>query len=254
MSRSDPIRASYFDVVQTVEACAVGLFYTNVALSFGVLIVEQSNWPILSRAMQVLFAASVVTLTLLGLVLRLYLTPRAEDMRRQDFFGKAWGMSFGQHETDGYYNNDAAIPIRRAAAQLLENSLFSKEISQRLARRERCLFGAYVVAWFAVLHWQQTPFNWMMIATQILFSEHILSRWMRVEWLKGRFEQTFKDTYDLIQSKPSERYFEAKTVLLISNYESAKSVAGVCLPSKIFENINEHLSREWDLLRSRLGV
>lgn len=251
MSRSDPIRSSYFDVVQTVEMCAAGLFCANVALSFGVLLVEE---PTFSRVLQVLFAISVVALAGLGLALRLYLTPRAEDMRRRDFFGKAWGVSLAQHETDGYYNNEAATPVRRAAAQLLENSLFSKEISQRLVLRERCLFGAYALAWFAVLHWQQTPLNWIVFATQILFSEQILSRWLRVEWLKGRFEQTFEDVYDLIESTPSDRYFEAKTVLLISNYEAAKSVAGVCLPRSIFEKINEPMSREWDLLRGRLGV
>jgi len=254
MSLSDPIRANYFDVVQTGETCAAWLFYANLALSFGVLIVEASDWPTLGPVLQVLFAISVVALTVLGLVLRLHLTPRAEHMRRRDFFGKAWAVSFGQHETDGYYNNEATSPARRAAAQLLENTLFSKAIALRLARQQRWLFGTYAIAWLAVLHWQETPFNWVVIATQVLFGEQMLSRWLRVEWLKSHFEQTFNDIYDLFQSRPSEQYFEARTVLLISDYEVAKAVAGVCLPSRIFENVNEHLSKEWALLRGRLGV
>lgn len=43
MSRSDPIRANYFDVVQTGETCAAWLFYANLALSFG------EKWPRLSE-------------------------------------------------------------------------------------------------------------------------------------------------------------------------------------------------------------
>lgn len=106
MSRFDPIRKSHYDAVSTADTVSDSLFYIAVTLSLVFPFVEKATHPVVFNWVQYLFAVAVVLLFGIGLVSRLYLVPRAEDMRRQDFFSSAMGVSLTHHRTDGYYNND----------------------------------------------------------------------------------------------------------------------------------------------------
>lgn len=180
MSRSDPIRTNYFDAVQMAEKVNDWLFYISALLSFGTLLVEQKTHPDAYDVVLLLFGISVVAMFALGMMLRLYLTPRAEDKRRQDFFSSACNVNLIHQQTDGYYNNDFKDPIKRMAAQVLENSLFSKEIALRMARRERVKVGVYVLIWLVLLHNRRTELGWVVTASQAVFSEQILSKLFRL--------------------------------------------------------------------------
>ena len=136
MSRSDPIRKNYFDAVETFDKISDGLFYLSAGFSFISLFTEKSN-AVLYDGVMIAFASSVLALFVVGLFLRLYLTPRADDSRRHDFFSSACGVNLTHQQTDGYYNNNFGDPIKRMAAQVFENSHFSKAIARRMAIRER---------------------------------------------------------------------------------------------------------------------
>ena len=254
MSRSDPIRKSYFDAVQQAEKVFGWLFYLNALLSFCTLLVEQKRHPDVYDVVLVLFSISVVAMFALGLTLRLYLMPRAEDKRRQDFFSSACNVSLIHQQTDGYYNNDVKDPIKRMAAQVLENSLFSKEIALRMARRERVKVAIYVLIWLILLQNRRTDLGWIVAASQAIFSEQILSKWFRLEWLRVRFEKTFDDVFRLFQSRPTVPQFNAQALEALSMYETAKSNAAVTLSSEMFDDLNPSLSAEWDKVKKTLRI
>ena len=119
MSRSDPIRTRYYDAVEIADKVSDKLFYANAVLSVASLLVEKQAHPIAYDWILIFFALAVAALFAIGLVSRLYLTPRAEDKRRQDFFTSACGVSLTHEKTDGYYNNDFTEPSKRLAAQVL---------------------------------------------------------------------------------------------------------------------------------------
>lgn len=254
MSRLDPIRRNYYDIVESTELAQDVLFYVGALLSFGALAVDVTTRPDLHEAVMILFGIVVIAMFALDLTLRLYLIPRAEDTRRQDFFGNACHVSLIHQRTEGYYNNDCDDPIKRMAAQVLENSLFSKEIALRMARTVRFKVVLYTLVWLIVLYYRRTDVGWIVAASQAVFSEQVLAKWLRLEWLRATCERTFGTVYRLFQSRPDIKQFTAQALDAVTMYETAKARAGITLSSRIFDRLNPPLSDEWDKIRGDLGI
>jgi hypothetical protein len=254
MSRSDPIRARYYDAVELADRASDWLFYIGAVLSIVTLLVERESHPTVYGWLLIFFAIAVVALFVIGIASRLYLTPRAEDKRRQDFFSSACGVSLTHDKTDGYYNNDFTEPIKRMAAQVLENSHFSKAIALRMAKVERSKAIAYALVWLVCLLNRQTDLGIVVAASQAVFSEQVISRWLRLEWLRMRFEKTYEDVYRLFQSKPIASKFNAMTLDSLGMYETAKANGAITLSSRVFNEMNDALSIEWDRIKAELHI
>jgi hypothetical protein len=254
MSRSDPIRARYYEAVELTDKVSDGLFYTGAILSIVSLLVEKQAHPNAYDFVMSAFAITVIALFALGLVSRLYLTPRAEDKRRQDFFSSACGVGLTHEKTEGYYNNDFVESIKRMAAQVLENSHFSKAVALRMARVERATVAVYALAWLLCLLNRQTDLGIVVAASQAVFSEQVVSRWLRLEWLRIRFEKTYDDVYRLFQSKPAASRFNAMTLESLGMYETAKANGAITLSSKLFRQLNDELSAEWERIKNELKI
>jgi hypothetical protein len=218
------------------------------------LLVEKQTHPGAYDFVMTAFAIAVIALFALGLVSRLYLTPRAEDKRRQDFFSSACGVGLTHEKTEGYYNNDFVEPIKRMAAQVLENSHFSKAIALRMARFERAKVAVYALAWLLCLLNRQTDLGIVVAASQAVFSEQVVSKWLRLEWLRIRFENTYDDVYRLLQSRPTASKFNAMTLESLGMYETAKANGAVTLSSRLFRQLNDELSAEWERIKRELKI
>lgn len=254
MSRSDPLRADYYAAVQAADKAGEALFYVNAILSCAALLVEQKSQPELYSLVLLGFSLSVIAMFAIGLILRLQLTPRAEDRRRQDFFSHAYNVSLLHKATDGYYTNEAKEPIKRIGAQALENSHFSKAITLRMLRRERVRVSLYLLIWLILLHYRKTDLGWIVVASQALFSEQIVSKWARLEWLHRRCDSTFDNLYRILQAKQPVVQRDAQLMERVLDYETSKANAGITLSSKYFDEMNETLSAEWDKIRARIGL
>lgn len=254
MSRLDPIRKSHYTPVHVMEFVSGLLFYVNALLSFGVLLIDREHQSGEYNLVLGMFSILVILMLVVGLALRLYLIPRAEDKRRQDFFGSACSVSLIHQKTDGYYNNDVKDPIKRMAAQVLENSLFSKTLAQHMVRRERIKVAVYLIAWLGLLLLKAPDVNWIFAASQAVFSEQVLSKWLRLEWLRTRFERVFEDVFKLFQAKPSIPTFCAMALDYVTSYESSKSNAGISLSSSVFDKLNPSLSAEWEAIKATLKI
>lgn len=248
MSRSDPIRTNYYDFVEPFEKLSDWLFYVGATLSLASLFVDKAT-PRLYEIVLTAFGLTVVAFFVIGLVLRLYLTPRAEDGRRKDYFSKAFGVALTHQQTDGYYNNDEIDPIRRMGAQLLENSHFSKAITRRMARFERAKIALYVVLYLICVFNRQTDIGIVLAASQAVFSEQILSKWLRLEWLRARCETTYDLMYRLFTGPPPQAEFTAMILESLTFYETTKANAGITLSSKYFGEMNGALSAEWETVK-----
>lgn len=254
MSKSDPIRENYYAAVEQADKASDGLFYATALLSIISLFIDKGTYPVVYDTVQTSFAVCVISLFIIGLVSRLYWTPRAEDKRRQDFFASACGVSLSHQKTDGYYNNDLSDPIERMAAQVMENSHFSKAIALRMARTERLKVVAYGALWLLCVLNRHADLGLIVAASQAVFSEQILSKWLRLEWLRIRFEKTYDELHRMFQSKPSTPTFRAQTLESLGMYETAKAAAGITLSSKLFHKMNDHQSAEWEQIKADLGI
>lgn len=216
--------------------------------------IDSERYPIRYEWTLIAFAINVIVLFVSGLVLRLYLIPRAEDKRRKDFFSSACNVALTYERTEGYYNNDFTQPIKRIAAQVLENSHFSKSITGHMARRERIKIVVYASLWVMCVVNRQTDLNVIVAASQAVFSEEILAKWVRLEWLRTRFEQTYEDVYRLLQTQPAMTKYNAIALDAMAMYETSKANAAITLSNKVFQKLNPRLSEEWNTIKSALGI
>ena len=83
-TKIDPIRTRYYRPLELADACSDWMFLAVAALSISALAVERTRTPELYDLVQGAFVIGVLALFFLGIGVRLYWTPRAEDKRRQD--------------------------------------------------------------------------------------------------------------------------------------------------------------------------
>lgn len=254
MSRSDPIRDRYFKAVEIAEHISDWLFYVGAILSIAVLFVEKSEHPMIHEALWIAFVLVVLASFFVGIRLRLYWIPRAADQRNQDFLSSAWKVNLTHVQSDGYYNSDQGNPIRRVAAQVLENSHFTKAITARMIMFDRAKSILYIVGWLVCVLIRHTELDLIVAVAQTVFSEQILSKWFRLEWLHSRSEKTFETVFRLFQSSPGDAEFNAMAVDAFAFYETSKANAAVTLSSKFFAQMNDSLSKEWEEIKTKLKI
>jgi hypothetical protein len=253
-TRNDPIRERFFAAVETAEGASDWLFWAAVALSLASFFAPGSKWAECDQPIQIVFLIVVFVMFALGLALRLYWMPRAEDERRRDFLSNAYAIALTHNQTTGYYNNNQTAPVRRVAANVMENSFFTKSIAGRMAVTERARVGVYTVVLVAVALYRGSDLGLIAIVAQTVLSEVILARWFRIEWLRARSERTYDFLHDLFRQAPTGAQFDVKASELYVLYETSKANAGVTLSAAIFEKLNPSLSTEWDDIKRMLNI
>jgi hypothetical protein len=84
-----------------------------------------------------------------------------------------------------------------------------------------------------------------------MFSEQIISRWIRIEWFKIRCETIFDQLYGSFQRKED---LKICAIELLVEYETVKATAGIQLSTKPFERNTDQTNLEWKKIRAKLGI
>lgn len=237
--KRDPISDKYFKPVEKAEAASEWLFYATAIVSLVVLFIDKTDHPTIYTVVQIVFGIFAVAGFLLGLATKLYWAPRGAEKRIADFVSAAFAVNLTSERTEGYYNNAATVPIRKAAFQLLENSFFTKEIARLMCFRRRAVVAAYILAWLAVIAYRDISVDFVMVALQVVFSEEIISSVIRLEWLRAKTERIFDVMYrHLSTSTETGTAFAACVVEHLVRYESDKATSNVTLSSAVFHANN----------------
>lgn len=252
----DPIRTRYYQPLEIAETCSGWLFWIVAALSILALAVERSSSPSLYDFVQAAFIVGVLGLFFIGQGVRLYWTPRAEDKRRQNLLSNSFSVAITHEQTSGYYNNDQTNPFIRLCASLLENSFFSKNIALDMAHSERIKVSIYATIWIIALLNRSTDLALGAAMAQAVFSEQIIARWIRLEWLRMRFERVYEGLYRLKQTTTNfnRDEFRVRVIEAFGEYETSKGYGGITLSAKVFERLNLSLSNEWMQIRQTLKL
>lgn len=256
MTRNDPIGPEFYIPLRSAEKVSDAAFYLAGALSIIVLLVDKTSQPKVYGAVQATFAVAVVGIFVSGIVIRTYFASRAHSSRFADFISNAFSVPLVPSPSEGYYNTPAGDPFLRMGASVLENTLFTKSILGRMLRFERLRICVYVLAWLWAAVYRATDLELLAVAAQVLFSEQLLSRWVRMEWLRSRVERLYDDLYALIQSTSDRRNkeFRARVIETLIRYETSKAQAGLSLSSRVFHKLNPELSNKWRSLCDQLGI
>lgn len=254
--RDDPVGQRDYKPLSRASALSDGAFIVTAILSITALQVDKTVYPKLYDAVQIAFVVGVVTVFVMGLAIRLYWGPRAEDKRRQDLLSNSFSVALIHDQSTGYYNNDETNPFKRLGAALLENSLFSKTIALEMLKWERARTAIYVVIWIVAALNRTTDLGLAAAMAQAVFSEQLISKWIRLEWLRMRFERVYESLFALFQTTTNfnRENVRAHVIEIFGNYETGKAYGGVNLSSKIFNRLNPSVSEEWERIRSALKL
>jgi hypothetical protein len=253
-TRSDPIGERHFKPLEIADRLSDICFYVAALLSFAALMVEKAEHPVIYDFVQIAFVLAVLTVFLSGIAIKLYWRPSAEDRRRAELISNASQVALTVERTEGYYNNPETDPVRRLGVIIMENSFFSKAIALKMLPSERVRVCAYVILFLIAVLYRKTDLAIAATAAQAVFSEQLLSRWLRLEWFRMRCESVYNQAYALFQSSPTKKVLFAKVIELFGLYETGKANAGISLSSKIFFANNDVLSREWEQIKMALKL
>jgi len=252
-TKIDPIREKYYKPLVIFEMSGNILCWISIILSLCIIIFENTKFPYFLIALQISFVICVIILSVIKIMLKFYLSPRAQERRYKDFLSHAFNTA-NYEGTKKYYNNNEIIPIRCIAAQTLENSLYSKSIIKDMVKFERAKLIFYILIWLILILYRGIQLNIIIIVTQIIFSEIILNRWITMEFFKYRTEKVFDILFNLFKSKTNGDNFHSDTLEITGIYEMSKANCGITLSERIFLKKEKYLDKEWKEVRHKLNI
>jgi hypothetical protein len=250
--RNDPIRGKYFKPLERADTVGDWLFVGAAVVSIIAVLIDKGDFPRAYNLIQGAFVVLVLGLFVAGQICRLYFAPRAEDKRREEFLSNALNVNLTHERTIGYYNNCETDPTRKVGLNILENTHFTKAIALEMVKRARLVSGSYFAIWLVLLLNRDTDLGLISAAAQAVFGEQIISRWLRLEWLRIRSEKIFRELHRAFLSNPAPHILGAQILEAFSTYEATKSGASIVLSTSIFDRLNPSLTQEWEDIKASL--
>ena len=250
--KRDPIGEEYYKPLLCADHLGDGLFLVSAVLSIAALLVDKSSYPSVHEVVHITFILSVIALFATNVSIRLYFFPRAQVARYRDFLAHAYDKQLSHKMTAAYYNNSATTVAARIAAQVLESTFFTKSILSHMARSERLKIAAYSLVWFGAVFHRTTGLEIIAVVAQIVFSEQLLSRWLRFEAYKSDCEKIYAEFYRLFQQNKAK--IDVAATEFLGRYEIVKATTALSLSSSVFDRERAALGAEWDEVRKTLGI
>lgn len=246
----------YYNPIEVCEAWAGRLFVSGAILSIAALHSDIVKIGGLDQILNILFLISVVLHSVLTHFSGFYLIPRAENIRRKQLISNSLDIPLTSEHTYLYYNNEVAPSIIRLGVNVLENSFFGENVCNEMAKGERIKVLVYFCLWFFAILYRDTSIGLLLILTQILFSGDILIRWLKIELLRTKNESIYEKLYSLFLNKVDPENIKTIGSILdaFASYEAAKSSASIKQSTKIFNKINQKLTRDWSVIKDRLSI
>jgi hypothetical protein len=246
----------YYTRAKRLECLIKILFWITASVSLVTVIIPGGY---INADIQSNLNISFVTLVILHFVSNLFLSyyflPYAERKRLKQLLSNAFATPLTQENTHLYYNNTFPPSIAKLGANVMENAFFGKAITEKMLFKERVVNITYLIIWFTYALSKNSDLGIVVWLTQFLFSAAILSRWLGLELLRYRYEQTYELLYSTFLSGNSEtNKFTAKVLEAFAAYESAKSAATVILSTRVFQALNDDLTKKWSYVRANLKM
>jgi len=245
----------YYKPVQRLHIIENWLFWFSVLFSLLILITN-SFLITYDNEIKLFYVIVVVAHFLVSAFNEYILLPNAENERRKQLLTNSLNVILTTETTKKFYNNEFEPSIKRLGANIFENSLFGKEISKQMLIRETIKVVGYFLLWFILLLNRSTMLDTILVITQTIFSSEILLHWIRLIILHIRMKNIYSNLFSLYstESDPSKSLAECKILNEFGTYESSKMLTRILQSPKLFNEMNEELSSEWEKVKTQIGM
>jgi len=239
---------NFFNQIRTI------LFWFNASVS--ILIFFINSYQIGREILACVFIVTTVIFFIVDNYLSIYLIPSVEGKRRVHLISESLDVPLDCEHTQKYYNNDIQPSIRKLGAHIFENSLFAKEVTRRMCSIERIKILIYGGIWIVSLTVRTVDLEFIAIISQTLFASTLVTKWIKLEYLRIKNEQIYNCLYDLflLRRDNDDTRLSAKFLDCFVSYESAKAYSGIKQSSKIFFEINDIYTKKWERIKDKLDI
>lgn len=180
-------------------------------------------------------------------IIKNHISHRAELQRKNDFIDNSLKTKLADSNSKGYFTNEEVNSgINKLGVNCFENSFFTKSISSKMLKKQLIYT---IVIWFVVLLViLTTPNNFFIQVILLSLPFTMLNETIKLYRLNRNVEtvfSTFKKLYS--STKKSKREF--LVIDNVINYEKSLSYSSIPLNSKLFHEMNETLSVEWNEIK-----
>lgn len=244
----------YYKKLNQFELICTVLFWVNASISILILFVD--DYQIGREILTYVFIVTTILFFIADNYLSVLLIPSVEEKRRVHLLSKSFDVPLDYEITQKYYNNHIEPSISKLGAHIFENSLFAKEVTARMCTIERGKILLYVGIWVVSLIIRTVNLEFIAIISQTLFTSTLLTKWLKLEYLRFKNEQIYKSLYDLflLRRDNDATRLSAKFLECFVLYESTKAYSGIKQSSRIFNEINDTYTKEWNRIKEKLNI
>lgn len=244
----------YYKQLNYVDFVCNVLFWLNATVS--ILMFFLNGYQAAVEALTYVFIGTTLMFFIADNYLSIYLLPSVEGKRRVHLISESLDVPLDYEVTNMYYNNNIEPSIAKLGAHIFENSLFAKEVTAKMCSKERTKILVYAAIWMVSLTVRTVDLELIAIISQTLFASTLLTKWLKLEYLRNKNEQIYKCLYDLFlfQRDNEDAKFSAKILDCFVSYEAAKAYSGIKQSSKIFFEINDTYTAEWERIKEKLSI
>lgn len=244
----------YYEQLNFVDRLSSILFWLNAL--FSILIFFLKGYPEVRTVLTYIFIINTVLYFIADNYLSIYLIPSVEGKRRVHLISKSLDVPLDNEMTNKYYNNNLEPSVLKLGAHIFENSLFAKEVTMRMCSQQRKKILLYALLWVGSLLLRTVNLEFLAVVSQTLFATTLLTKWLKLEFLRNKNEQIYQCLYDLFLFHKDNNNVKLSAKLLdcFVSYEAAKAYSGIKQSSKIFFEINDKYSEEWEQIKENLDI
>lgn len=185
-------------------------------------------------------------------IIRSHTYHRAELQRKNDFMDNSLQTKLADANSNEYYtNDDISKGVYKMGVNCFENSFFTKTISSKmLVKQITYTVVIWLVLWCVILTAPNNIFiEVVLLALPISVANDTRKLYRlnkNVDMVFGNFKRIFSST------KKSKR--ESLIIDNVINYEKSLSYSSIPLNSKLFDQLNDELSVEWESIKKQHNI
>ena len=249
MSRRDDV-SKYYNPSQYIDKATSVLFYVNFACAcISCVLPDDVNQ--IAIIIQALLAVLYVLLSVSDDGLFWY---TAESYRRKSAIENAFAVDLTNLQTDGYYNNNLAPSTIKYALNAFESVFFSKSIARCMDAKEAVKSILAIIVFIAACLEIKNG-EIVLLVAQTIFSSTFLIGAVGLWLYQMRLETLYREFYHECVTVGISKNEQVSMLLADTvEYEAAKAHYKIRLSSKLFQNKNEELSRQWAEIEGKIKI
>ncbi|BBQ06097.1 hypothetical protein [Elizabethkingia anophelis] len=176
----------------------------------------------------------------------------AEQQRLDDLIDNSLSSKIADNNSENYYtNDDLKQNVTKLGVNGFENAFFTKNISRKMYSKKLPIFLIVIVVYLISIFIMEKSI--LVKFFQLLLPLFIIKEFVQLCLFRSRVEKIFNCYKQIFSSiKKSDR--EPIIIHNIIAYEKLLSTYNIQLDSKIFNKMNEKLSKEWIQLKEKYNI